>query len=254
MFVKKKLWSGVANKSGGTPWPGERDFQSVAGRERKRCLRGKGKQVTFHGKLFVPLLRAAFFLYLPASLSLSSGSARPIGHVCGEPRKTRDADRGKYTLLGHVMQLNRPPPAHYVIMHGFFLLLRDWICAPCAEQGISATAAEEPQLHYRAIFFCSGDCCACDAVFARASSGKSTHTALVGELLMTQIGVAIGRLRISCTDRKDRRKVPNDFNCEIFGTAHSAAGKGRWNLNATSQFRNRELTIGGSKVAFLETK
>jgi hypothetical protein len=43
-------------------------------------LRGKGKQVTFLGDLFVPLLRAAFFLYLPAA-SLSP-LARPIAAMC----------------------------------------------------------------------------------------------------------------------------------------------------------------------------
>jgi hypothetical protein len=178
-------------------------------------LRGKGKQVTFLRELFVPLLRAAFFLYLPTRVSISRSHR---GHVCGaaqsQPRKTRDA-LGPWkihiSLLGHVMQLNRHQPARH---YARFFVPADWIFAPCARTRqaiIPATAAQEPQLHYRAIFFVL----ACDAVFALGN--QRTPLSWARAMLMTQIGVlAIGRLRILCVlaPRKTHRAEKCQSLCE----------------------------------------
>jgi hypothetical protein len=159
----------------------------------------------------VPLLRAAFFLYLPTRVSISRSHR---GHVCGaahsQPRKTRDA-LGPWkihiSLLGHVMQLNRHQPARH---YARFFVPADWIFAPCARTRqaiIPATAAQEPQLHYRAIFFCS-------RLRRSFRSGKSTHTALVGESYADDANWFVGHWPIAnfvcarTTKNASRRKVP----------------------------------------------
>jgi hypothetical protein len=94
------------------------------------------------------------------------------------------------SLLGHVMQLNCHQ--QYVIMH-VFLVLSDWIFAPrAARQGIPATAAEErTAITLPSEFFFVLGIVAPATQFSRVQALGNQRTALVGELLMTQIGVCL---------------------------------------------------------------